>query len=254
MQVWSLGGEEPWRRKWQPTPIFLPGAFHGQRSLAGYSPWGCKEMDMTKTTKTTTLFWENLHSPFSSKHSLDCGLLKVKPLNVLDLALGAQKVTDKILEWRTQPMTEGTQAFTWSSSRFSVSSLMAFFHSSWARANRLNFFLLEVPCQECTLHGDIIVFTLQLFPQPGILSYLCFRTCDFNFTSPSPRLDIPWRQDLIVLPAEPDLGLCTQERLRWLLLRERMSYFGFDWSDLLASIRQFLIPSWLTVIYWRGFS
>ena len=32
----------PWRRKWQPTPIFLPGESHGQTSLAGYSPWGCK--------------------------------------------------------------------------------------------------------------------------------------------------------------------------------------------------------------------
>ena len=31
-----------WRRKWQPTPVILPGEFHGQRSLAGYSPWGCK--------------------------------------------------------------------------------------------------------------------------------------------------------------------------------------------------------------------
>ena len=32
-----------WRRKWQPTPVFLPGKSHGQRSLVGYSPWGCKE-------------------------------------------------------------------------------------------------------------------------------------------------------------------------------------------------------------------
>ena len=32
----------PWRRKWQPTLEFLPGTFHGQRSLAGYSPWGCR--------------------------------------------------------------------------------------------------------------------------------------------------------------------------------------------------------------------
>ena len=30
----------PWRMEWQPTPVFLPGEFHGQRSLAGYSPWG----------------------------------------------------------------------------------------------------------------------------------------------------------------------------------------------------------------------
>ena len=37
-----------WSRKWQPTPVFLPGKSHGQRSLAGYSPWGCKESDMTE--------------------------------------------------------------------------------------------------------------------------------------------------------------------------------------------------------------
>ena len=34
-----------WRRKWQPTPVFLPGEFHGQRSLAGYSPWDDKDWD-----------------------------------------------------------------------------------------------------------------------------------------------------------------------------------------------------------------
>ena len=38
----------PWRRKWQFTPVFLPGKFHGQRSLAGCSPWGHKESDMTE--------------------------------------------------------------------------------------------------------------------------------------------------------------------------------------------------------------
>ena len=38
----------PWRRKWQPTPVFLPGKSCGQRSLVGYSPWGCKELDMTE--------------------------------------------------------------------------------------------------------------------------------------------------------------------------------------------------------------
>ena len=45
--VGFLGQEEPWRREWQPTPVFLPGKSHGQRSLAGYSPWDCKELDMT---------------------------------------------------------------------------------------------------------------------------------------------------------------------------------------------------------------
>ena len=41
-------GKIPWRRKWQSTPVLLPGKSHGQRSLVGYSPWGRKESDMTK--------------------------------------------------------------------------------------------------------------------------------------------------------------------------------------------------------------
>ena len=43
-------GKIPWRRKWQPTPVFLPGEFNGERSLAGYSPWSCKELDTTEVT------------------------------------------------------------------------------------------------------------------------------------------------------------------------------------------------------------
>ena len=46
--VWSLSGKIPWRRTWWPTPVFLPGESHGQRSLAGYSPWCFKELDMTE--------------------------------------------------------------------------------------------------------------------------------------------------------------------------------------------------------------
>ena len=38
----------PWRKEWQPTPVFLPGKFHGQRSLVGYSTGGCKASDMTE--------------------------------------------------------------------------------------------------------------------------------------------------------------------------------------------------------------
>ena len=37
-----------WRRKWQPTSVFLPGESHGQKDLVGYSLWGCKELDTTK--------------------------------------------------------------------------------------------------------------------------------------------------------------------------------------------------------------
>ena len=46
--VQSLGQEDPWRREWLLTSTFLPGKPHRQRSLVGYSPWGCKESDMTE--------------------------------------------------------------------------------------------------------------------------------------------------------------------------------------------------------------
>ena len=46
----------PWRRKWQPTPVFLPGKSHRQRSLVGYSPQGYKESDMTEHTYTHIAF------------------------------------------------------------------------------------------------------------------------------------------------------------------------------------------------------
>ena len=52
-------GKIPWRREWQPTPAFLPGKSHGQRSLAGYSPWGCKASDKTEgLTHTHCLLWD----------------------------------------------------------------------------------------------------------------------------------------------------------------------------------------------------
>ena len=49
-------GKIPWRRAWQPTPLFFPGESHGQRSLMSYSPWGCKELDLTE--------WLNTAKPF----------------------------------------------------------------------------------------------------------------------------------------------------------------------------------------------
>ena len=44
----SLSWEDPLEKGWQPTPVFVPGELHGQKSLAGYSPWSRKELDMTE--------------------------------------------------------------------------------------------------------------------------------------------------------------------------------------------------------------
>ena len=68
----------PWRRTWQPTPVFLLGKFHGQRSLAGCSPWGHKSRtrlsDQTSTTHTSELGW------LSFSHS--CSLPSVSPVHL----------------------------------------------------------------------------------------------------------------------------------------------------------------------------
>ena len=52
LEVSPWFGKIPWRREWLPTPVFLPGESHGQRSLVDYSPWGRKELDTTEGLST----------------------------------------------------------------------------------------------------------------------------------------------------------------------------------------------------------
>ena len=54
--VQSLGWEDPLEEGMLPTPLFLPGEFHGQGSLVGYSPWGCKELDMIEQLTQTYMY------------------------------------------------------------------------------------------------------------------------------------------------------------------------------------------------------
>ena len=70
--VRSLGWEDPLEKERQSTPVFLPGEFHGQGSLAGYHPWGHKESNATKTLLLT---------PGSLLNSL---LILASPLNLPD--------------------------------------------------------------------------------------------------------------------------------------------------------------------------
>ena len=64
--VGSLGQEDPQRREWIPTRVFLPGEFHGQRSLAGHSQWDRKESGMTEQLTHT-----HTHTPISCKTNAD---------------------------------------------------------------------------------------------------------------------------------------------------------------------------------------
>ena len=66
----------PWRRKWQPTPVFLPEKLHGPKSLGGYSPWSHRESDMTEqmskfiNLSATSNFLLSLYIP--SIHFIHC--------------------------------------------------------------------------------------------------------------------------------------------------------------------------------------
>ena len=60
-------GKILWRKEWQPTPVFLPGKSHRQRSLEGYSPWSCKESDTTEQTTHTHHLYLMRPGPISEK-------------------------------------------------------------------------------------------------------------------------------------------------------------------------------------------
>ena len=73
MQVWSMDWEDSLERKWQPAAVFLPGKFHGQKILAGYSPWGHKESDMTGHTHTHTWMTTATKSQvIETENRIDC--------------------------------------------------------------------------------------------------------------------------------------------------------------------------------------
>ena len=55
-------GKIPERRKWQSIPVLLSGKSHGRRSLVGYSPWGCRESDMTKWIQFRKQSWTRAHT------------------------------------------------------------------------------------------------------------------------------------------------------------------------------------------------
>ena len=74
-------GKMPWKRKWQLTPVFLPEESHGQRSLAGYRTWGCKESDTTDRLSLCT----HTHTPG----------LKTKWSSVLNVSL-QKEFNDKV--------------------------------------------------------------------------------------------------------------------------------------------------------------
>ena len=88
----------PWRRDWLLTPVLLPGEFHGQRSLAGYSPWGCKELD---TTERLTLALS--HSQYPNEIGTIIGLL-------LQMGKLKQQSFGNVSKWQCWDLNPGNLA------------------------------------------------------------------------------------------------------------------------------------------------
>ena len=95
-------GKIPWRRQWQPTPVFLPGKFHGWRSLVGYGPWGHKTVrhhssDWTTTTKSVYMSLLLSHfvppSPFPPCPQVHSLWLRLYSWSFVVMPIGLESVT-----------------------------------------------------------------------------------------------------------------------------------------------------------------
>ena len=89
-------GKIPWRRKWHLSPVFLPEKSHGQRSLVGYIPGGCKERGITEHTRTHTITSKSPHSEArrypGQKNTLVCQeMFGVAPCHVVTRGLETPK-------------------------------------------------------------------------------------------------------------------------------------------------------------------
>ena len=105
----------PWRREWLPTPVFLSGKSHGQRSLVDYSLWGCKELDTIEhahTTHSRQKRWNNQYSgyliytssPLGSLRSPTDGTKKTRTQEVIWRRLASPLLLGAVLP----PATRGT--------------------------------------------------------------------------------------------------------------------------------------------------
>ena len=133
-------GKIPWRRKWQPTPVFLPRKSHGQRSLAGYGPRGCKQ---SGTTERLTL--SKLHLPLQGLNQLLLQLLTFSHL--LKEVQGGEQTWDTLCSGQKN---KTKQKKTWqerSSNRYSQEPILwaQLLHLLIARQAMKRFLVMSAP-------------------------------------------------------------------------------------------------------------
>ena len=112
-----------WRRKWQPTPVFLPGESQGWRSLVGCRLWGCTESDMTKATSAAAAVFHCIYVPHLFIHSsIDGQVLCFLVLAIVNST--AMNIRMYVSFWRKRYMPWG-----WISGSYDNFSFMRNFHN-----------------------------------------------------------------------------------------------------------------------------
>ena len=86
----------PWRRKWQSTPVLLPGKSHGWRSLIGYSPWGRKESDTTEQLHFFSLSHPKQSRTWSTYYLAEAQMEETNREDIKSLYLAAELVLPKV--------------------------------------------------------------------------------------------------------------------------------------------------------------
>ena len=96
-----------WRRKWQPTPVFLLGKSHGQRKLAGYSPRGCKELDTIEQLNHNITGLQGMHFPSTISMCLCLQLLVTASDSREAKSHGGVLASDILMEWSQEKSVRG---------------------------------------------------------------------------------------------------------------------------------------------------
>ena len=171
--VQSLGREDPWRRKWQATPIFLPGKAHGWRSLAGYSPWGRKESDTTE--RLTHTHDVSQFSPSLAPDSIGCmrsfNYLLLFSVN-LKISIGSVQSLSRVQLFAT-PRTAAHQASQSITNSWSLLKLMSI--ESVMPSNRL------ILCCPLLLPPSIFP-SIRVFSNESVLCIRWPKYWHFNFS------------------------------------------------------------------------
>ena len=165
----------PWRRKWQPNLVFLPGKSHGQRNLMGYSPWGCQRVTHDLVTKQQPSCFQYFLSPSSlppknlSIFTIPGFLNTFIPFSLLGLSLHC---SISISTWQNLSILLGAawmcKVFRFTHRGFLISSI---FHSSLSLMLTINICsLLGWPKSSLgfsiTSYGSQLVICNQLFATP----------------------------------------------------------------------------------------